>query len=392
VTGVIALAVLRLALKLDLGLEYDTNANRAEVVSTCPTCDPPQGSPLVRTTTRFTLSHQKGISLLRLTGGLGAKVFWFGSVQDQNTLVGHLALDERLALGRVVDLGFSVDYYDAGQLVVNPAEDRHRDFRTGAAAVRLSFVDGPGDVTLSGGYRGFHYKPDFQFSFQAAQANLFLATRAVAGSGTRTHEIGFSANYHFERRWYPGVRDHLFANPMYPPDHCDPHGEIYPYCIRPVPTGEKRKDWFHEGSFDLTYVGPLLVSTSYAIQLNVSDSFGQSLLRHIFTMRLSARLFWEIYGTLKAQVLYNNYLDPVLLNIATSTTPVSIEDENRNSLIVDLERPIGKIGLAVIARYSLYTNELTTQSPVEFIRHVIYLGVSYKVGWTLKGKNPRPSP
>jgi hypothetical protein len=379
VTGVIALAVLRLALKLDLGLEYDTNANRAEVVRGCTVeCAEPKGSPLVRTTTRFNLSWSKGVSLLRLTAGLGAKIFWFGDVQDQNTLVGHVSLDERLALGRVVDLGFAVDYYDAGQLDVFPYN--HRDFRTGSATARISFVDAPGDLTLTGGYRGFQYKPDYFFSFQAAQANVFLATRAVAGSGTRTHEVGFSANYHLERRWYAGNRDELRDDPQIV---CDP-GRPETGCI--TNTLERRLDWFHEGLFELNYLGPLLVSTSYAIQLNVSNSFGQSLLRHIFTVRLSARLFWEIYGTVKAQVLYNNYLDPVLLNIVTSTTPISIEDENRNALIVDLERPIGRTGVAIQARYSLYTNELTSNSPVEFIRHVIYLGVSYKVGWTVKGK------
>jgi hypothetical protein len=75
----------------------------------------------------------------------------------------------------------------------------------------------------------------------------------------------------------------------------------------------------------------------------------------------------------------NKYLDPVLLDRQVATqTFISIEDENRNALVVDIERPIGKSGVAVAARYSLYTNELSA-APVQFMRHVAYLGVSYKI-------------
>jgi hypothetical protein len=62
-----------------------------------------------------------------------------------------------------------------------------------------------------------------------------------------------------------------------------------------------------------------------------------------------------------------------------SQTFISIEDENRNAVIVDLERPIGKSGVAVSVRYSLFTNELSS-APVSFMRHVAYVGVSYRLG------------
>src|SRR5438132_8670481 len=149
---------------------------------------------------------------------------------------------------------------------------------------------------------------------------------------------------------------------------------VYLDCIRN--TFEPRHDWFHEATIELSYLGPVLFSAGYGLQLNLSDSFGYSLLRHVFTARLAARLFWQIYGTLKAQVFYNTYLDPVLLGTTLTLRPLSIEDENRNAFIVDLERPIGKTGVAIVARYSLYTNELASSSS-EFIRHLVYLGVSY---------------
>ena len=58
---------------------------------------------------------------------------------------------------------------------------------------------------------------------------------------------------------------------------------------------------------------------------------------------------------------------------------VSIEDENRNAVIVDLERPFPKYGLGVSARYSVFTNELS-RSPARFLRQTIFVGLSYKIG------------
>ena len=123
----------------------------------------------------------------------------------------------------------------------------------------------------------------------------------------------------------------------------------------------------------------MLVSAAYGLQLNQSNSFGQSLLRHLFTLKLAARLPWQLYLTLKGQLLLTKYLDPMLLDQqVNSQTFISIEDENRNAFIVDLDRPIGETGLAVDARYSLYTNELSA-SPVSFLRQVVYLGITYRV-------------
>jgi hypothetical protein len=395
VKGAIALAVVRLALKLDLGPEYDTNANRAEIVNGAHNPDQPTGSALVRTTTRLSLSWQSGISLLRVSGGLGAKVFFNPEVNDQDTLVGQLAVDERLALHRLLDLGLGIDYYDAGQLEVAPpcaalGCERHRDFRTGSATARLTFGDPHGDVTLLVGYRGFQYKPDYAFSFQGVQATVIASARAIAGSGTRTHEIGLSASYHLERRWFAGYQDQLRNDVPEGTSHqCGPDFPIYTDCVRN--TYDPRNDWYHEGNVEVSYLGPLLISTGYGLQLNLSDSFGHSLLRHVFTFRIAGRLPWQLYATVKAQVLYNSYLDPVLLDQDVNTQrPISIEDENRNALIVDLERPI-KSGVALEARYSFFTNELSGGSPVEFMRHVIYLGVSYNVGWR-PGKKPQNPP
>ena len=123
-----------------------------------------------------------------------------------------------------------------------------------------------------------------------------------------------------------------------------------------------------------------MVAVGYGLQLNQSNSFGQSLIRHIVTLKLSYRFPWSIYATLKAQLYASVYLDPVLLDHVFNTLQfTTIEDENRNNVIVDLERPLGNTGLAVNARYSIFTNEITP-SPVSFLRQVVYLGLTYRVG------------
>jgi hypothetical protein len=380
VYGVIALAVLRLALKLELGPEYDSNA----IVRGAVPVDTPTGSALARTTTRLALSWQSGISLLRVSGGLGAKVFFNREVADQDVLVGQLAVDERLTVGRFVDIGFSGDYYDAGQLNVAPpcgdTCNRHRDFRTGSATARISFIDDPGDFTLAAGWRGFQYKPDSSVDFEAVQATVAAAARAHVGHGDRSHELAVTGGYHIERRWFSGARDL---------NNCGPGEPVDTDCL--LTSQARRRDWFHEASFELSYLGPVLLTVGYGLQLNLSDSFGQSLLRHVLTLRLAGRLPWRIYATVKAQLLLTNYLDQVVLDHnAVTQIPISIEDENRNALIVDLERPIGKTGVAVVARYSYYTNEISA-SNVDFSRHVVYLGVSYSAAWRL-GKTARTSP
>jgi len=374
VSGVLVLAVLKLTLRLELGPEYDSNANRAEIVQGAANNDTPTGSFLLRSTARAGLAWRGGANTLRLQGVLGGKVFFNSDVWDQNVIVGQVIVDDRVRVRDWLDLGFAGDYYDAAQQSTAPpcavvSCDRHRDFRSGSAVARIGIVDEPGELALTGGYRGFQWKPDPSFDFQAGQLTALAGVRLQAGGPEREHEIDLSASYHLERRFYAGVVD---------VNACPPGMPLQAACI--VPGNAQRRDWFHEGMIELTWLRWVLLSASYSVQLNASDSFGQSLVRHLITAKLGARLFWQLYLTLKGQLLITRYLDPVLLDRQVNTqTFVSIEDENRNAFIADLERPIGRTGLAVEARYSIYTNELTAV-PVSFLRQVVYVGISYRVG------------
>ncbi len=372
-----ALAVVRFGLTLSLGPEYDSNANRAEAVAGTMSADTPTGSFLLRSTGALRLTWRTDNNQLRVTLGAGGKIFFNPAVFDQDVFALTIGAEDRVRVARFMHLGVAGDYYDAWQLPVAPF--RARDFRSGSALGRIYFVDPLGEVALSGGYRGFQYKPDPYFDFQAAQVTAYAVARLVFGANG-DHELDVAATYHMERRWFNGVVE-LFADPpkMSPSDPPCAYG--YPIAERCLVAGtDQRADWWHEGGIELTYVGPLLVGVGYGLQLNLSNSFGQSLLRHIVTLKISYRFPWSVYATLKAQLYASVYLDPVLLDTDIHTlTFVTIEDENRNNVIIDLERPIGSTGLAVNARYSVFTNELSP-SPVSFLRQVVYLGLTYRVG------------
>jgi hypothetical protein len=372
VLSLAALAVVRFGLTLSIGPEYDSNANRAEIVhgdTMAP--DSPTGSFLIRSTGTLRFAWKTDYNVLRLSIGGGGKLYFNPDVFDQDVFALSLSGEERVRVARFMNLAFVGDYYDAFQLPVAPF--RARDFRSGSAVGRVYLLDRLGEVALSGGYRGFQYKPDPYFNFEAGQATAYAVARLNFGAND-DHELDVAASYHVERRFFPGVIEMIDQSRL----ECLPGRPFQDTCL--VAGTTKRSDWWHEGGFELTYVGPVLVGVGYGLQLNLSNSFGQSLLRQLVTLKLAYRFPWQLYATLKAQLFVTRYLDPVLLdtNIATQTF-ITIDDENRNAVIVDLERPLGGSGLALNARYSVFTNELTA-SPVSFLRQVVYLGLTYRVG------------
>lgn len=368
------LAVLKLTLRLELGPEYDSNANRSEVVAGAVNPDPPVGSALLRTTARLGVAWKRGRNLLKLSAGLGSKVFFDPAVADQDVVVTQASIDSRLRLARHADLSILGDYYDAYQhLVASTCTDclRRRDFRTGQGGLRLTTYDGPGTFWVGAGYRGFQYKPDPYFDFRSPSGEVGASLGAQLGRDDDPHELTVSASYRIEYRTYNGVqqlRDNVQA--------CAPDLPLAAGCLVPGP--HTRVDEFHELGVDVTYVGVALASLGYAIQLDRSNSFGQSLLRHVVTLRLGYRLPWHLYASAKAQLLVSNGLDRVQLDPQVSNlTFATIEDENRNAFILDLEREIPKLGLSVDARYSFFASQLGAQQ-TSFRRHVAYLGLTYR--------------
>jgi hypothetical protein len=369
----IVFLALKLLFQLELGPEFDSNANRVEVNNNGQQpIDQPVASPLLRATSRLKLAWRSGISTLTVSAGLGGKLFFLPAAFDDSVLVLQAGVEERVQLPRSFWLSLSGDYYDAFQesslSTCGPPCMRQRDFRAGSLIARLFYAGALGTLGIGGGYRGFDFKPDASLSFQSAELDASAQTVVTRGN----HEVTLAWSYHLERRFYSAL---VQINP-----YCPPWEPLVDGCL--VEGSESRADWFHEGRFDITYLGPVLVGTGYGLQIDLSNSYAQSLLRHVITFRFATRLFWNIYGTLKAQLLINKYLQAVPLDFMGSTmTFVSIEDENRNAIIVDLERPVGR-GVAINLRYSFFTNELTSNLPVSFIRHVAYAGIIYQYSLT----------
>ena len=372
--ALVLLAVLKLTLRLELGPEYDSNANRSEVVAGALNPDPPRGSALVRSTARLGLAWRHGRNTLRLSAGLGSKIFFDPAVADQDVLVVQAGLDDRVRLSRHADLSLVGDYYDAYQhLVPSTCTDclRRRDFRTGQGGLRLTAFQGPGAFWLGGGYRGFQYKPDAYFDFGSPSGEVGASVGLSLGTDEDPHELTLSTSYRIEHRTYNGVQQLRDNDPL-----CRPDLPLANGCL--VPGTHTRVDDFHEMGVEVTYVGVVLAGVGYAIQLDRSNSFGQSLLRHVVTLRVGYRLPWRLYASAKAQLLVSNGLDRVQLDPQVSNlTFATIEDENRNAFVLDLEREIPRLGLAVDARYSFFASQLGAQQ-TSFRRHVAYLGLTYR--------------
>src|SRR5688500_6307942 len=105
VTALPLFAVLRLVLRLDVGPEYDSNANRAEQIAGAQNADRPHDAALVRATARLGFQWEKGANVLRLSSTIGGKIFMSSAVLEQSVLVGQVALEDRLRVNRFMELG-----------------------------------------------------------------------------------------------------------------------------------------------------------------------------------------------------------------------------------------------------------------------------------------------
>src|SRR5262249_25017869 len=138
---------------------------------------PPTPSALVRTRAQGALVWVRGRSRLRLGGSAAVKLFFDPAVASQDVLVGELAVDERLRLSRTVELGAASDDYDPTQWNQDSCVPCRRDLRTGSAVANLRLVSEPAQLSLTGGYRGFVYKPDETYDFNAALAGAATVIR-----------------------------------------------------------------------------------------------------------------------------------------------------------------------------------------------------------------------
>ena len=236
----------------------------------------------------------------------------------------------------------------------------------------VASVPGPDQhhVVAAFGYRDFVYKPDSDFDWRGEHLRIGYRNTVWRGDPEteKAASIELGASYALGRRGYRGA---AFAN------SCAPGEPIEPQCF--MPTDSARADLNHTVSVSAAYTGERIYSARYELQANDSNSFGQSLIRQRLELSLTSELFGSgVFATAKVAVLFNHFLDPLLLaRDVSAQTFDSIDDENRNSASVHASRAL--LGRwSAEARYALFTNEFATQERT-FRRQTIYAGLIYKL-------------
>jgi hypothetical protein len=356
------------SLRAELGPEIDTNAHRTEIINVPGTVNPPVvSSPLARAVLAWTLSDIVGDGHeVAMSAALAAKVFEKAVARDENVGIAESTLMWRAPLGARTALALAGAYYEAFQAEAPPpvySNDR-RDFRSLTPTVRLLAAIGEhGELGVGAGYRLFVFKADHTYDFQAPTASLDLRWARETEDGSADWEVAFRGAY--ERRAFESVP---YVEPMCPTTMT---------ACPPVAGTGTRLDHFATGAFDVSRTGRVLLGAGYALHVNLSNSFGETVLRHFVTAHFAAALPLDLYVAVRAEILIARYADQVVVAQADNVgrTFVSIEDENRNNFRVDLSRNLTD-RLQLIARYTYYSNELGAND-VSYHRQTALLSLAY---------------
>jgi hypothetical protein len=352
-------------LRAEVGAEYDSNAHRVEQLAS-------SGNDVVGSfLQRFVVSGQLVDQVaprhaVAVTATAAAKIFDAPAARSETVAIAQSSMLWRAALGARSSLTSSGAYYEAFQNwgpEGDPAGER-RDFRSLSPVLELRTpLSERADVGLAAGYRWLVFKPDRDFDFAGPTAALNLRWLYDADGGPD-----------FEARAGAALEHRSFGGPA-EVGHCAPDG-------LPCPGTVTRVDDFVTAQAEVTHTGRILLGAGYAFQHNASNSFGETLIRHVATARVAAALPLGLYLAARADLLFVSYRDEVLIAQAADPaqttagrTYASIEEENRSSARVDLSRDIGDRARALL-RYTFYANELGNNTG-EYRRHTLLLSLSF---------------
>jgi hypothetical protein len=129
---------------------------------------------------------------------------------------------------------------------------------------------------------------------------------------------------------------------------------------------------------DVTRTGRVLTGLGYGFNYNRSNSYGQTVMRHVLTARFAAALPGDLTLAARADLSLAVYAQPQIIGQIsagnTFSSFESIEDENRSSARFDLSREVAT-GLRLLARYTFYANEIVSGSPVSYRRQTLLLSL-----------------
>jgi hypothetical protein len=360
----------RYTLRAELGAEYDTNAHRAEVVAGA--VNPPViASPLERLVVSGALSDVVADGqAIALAATVAGKLYDANGTHDEDVVVVSSSAAWQITVNEKSALTLSAAYYEAFQGAPDNLEDAslRRNFRSLVPSLQLDWSAAE-RVTLaaSAGYRMFVFKPDRDIDFDAPTAGLELRWARQPDSGA---EWEGAAGATFERRTFGGpafiVGCPAPAQPNIP-------------CSGP----ETRVDDFLMSHLEVTRTGRVLLGLGYAFQFNLSNSFGETVMRHFAIGRFAVALPGGFMLAARAELLFASYRDPVLVGVGpispgSAISVESIGDENRSSVRIDLSRELGE-RLRLTARYTFYANELGTTAPVSYRRQTLLLSLAFSL-------------
>lgn len=359
--------------KIDAGGEVDTNIHRVEVVGGDES--DVVAAPVMRAGGNAELDYRGGKNAALIRGAGIAKLFFAASGRAENVAVLAVDAGGSRAIGDDgARLGIQGSYYNA--VAIEPLDDDvenslGRNFVTTSGELTAA-IPGPDRhrVVAAAGFRDFVYKPNADFDWRGEHVRLTYANDVWLGDPDKEQAaaIELAASYTLGRRNYEGM---AFAN------GCLPGAEITPDCF--IATANPRRDLHHAVTLESSYTGARIYSARYQLQITDSNSFGQSLVRQRLDLSVTSEIpRTRIFATLKLAVLFNHFLDPLLLaRDVDAQTFDSIEDENRNAVILHATRDLGE-SLAIEARYALFTNEFATDER-RFRRQTLYGGLVYRI-------------
>jgi hypothetical protein len=345
-------------LRLEAGVEQDSNPSRLEQV------DGTDGRA-VEPATALRLVAAADVAVASAGGhrlSLAAEAAGRRFVQRQAQREDLLVLDARgggeLALGARTRLSLAAHHYDVFQRARRLPDAR--DFRSTSPSLRLQQALGPARLAAGGGWRWFAFKPERAFDFSGPSVFLDYRQGLAPALGEDGAEWDWGAAAAFEGRRFASIRCPSPSSP----------------CPA-VPPGPTRRDSFLSLAVDASRTGDALLGAGAAVQLNDSNSYGESLARLAVHLRAVVLLPWQLSLAGRAELVASRYADAVPVGQRMDNMQVSyvsIEDEGRSTLRLELARPLGRWAEAGV-RYTLWTNA-TGGGPVSYQRQTGLLFVA----------------
>lgn len=358
----------RVDFRVAAGGEWDTNSRRAvpndgsDVLPSAsrPTEVVPDGLARITVDTQLRFDPAPGH---RIVGAylLGAKRFFRESGED--LLVNSASLSTAHAL---------TDWLTAatvGAAKLSRIRNGTRDYNFGFAQGSLilhpvrSF-----DVDLHGGVTVFSFPVESNFDYLGPRTGGALRYRPMRG-------LSLSAGFDWVWRRYEG--NALVIGTV--PDQNEAPINILTFCtpedqesgVTCTPQG-RRRDTEAQISANVAYRGTFVVGGGYLLRMQRSNSDLEDIDRHRLSAFATIGLPLDLTLNLLAALQINNGVS------LTDTKFLAEDDETQNSVQAGLGYAItDEIGLEL--RYALFANQFSTND-VDFLRHTVYLGVSYRAG------------